>query len=183
MKKIRVTEDQIARLKDAVTQKKHINSFEELVNMAPAHVKEILEQLKSYKENPKFHKEDNAYVHIKGVTDQFINVSPEEQDIDMILAGLYHDLGKQATKRPHPKLDGISQGIGHENVSAKLVRQDAGWIKTMGGDPELIGNLVQNHMRFHQMGVMKRSKVKAMEELPYIEKLKIFAAADNSAKA
>jgi putative nucleotidyltransferase with HDIG domain len=182
MKKIIVTESQLSNLKEALAVKKHINSFDELVNMAPAHVKGILEQLKDFKENPKYHQEGNTYEHIMGVTNQFINVPAEEQDMDLILAALYHDLGKQATKTPHPKLDGVSQSIGHEVASAKLVRQDAGWITSMGGNPELIGNLVYNHMRYHKLNIMKSSKVKAMQELSYFDKLSLLGAADDSAK-
>jgi putative nucleotidyltransferase with HDIG domain len=183
MKKIIVTEDQAAKLKDTIAKQKHISSFEELISIAPAHVKETLEQLKSFKENPKYHKEDNTYEHVKGVTDQFIHVPAEEQDINMILTGLYHDLGKQATKKPNPKAIGTFQSIGHEVVSARMVRQDAGWIKSLGGDPELIGNLVYNHMRLHQMGVMKPKKVADMKSLPFYDKLAMFGAADNAAKA
>lgn len=183
MKKIIVTETQANTLKDSIAVKKHINSFEELVNMAPAHVKELLENLKEFKENPKYHKEGNTYEHIKGVTNQFINVPAEEQDIDFILAGLYHDLGKHVTKTPHPKLPGVFQSFGHEIPSSKLVRQDAGWIKSLGGDPELIGNLVYNHMRFHQLGSMKPKKVADVKALPFYDKLAIFGAADNAAKA
>lgn len=181
--KIIVTENQYDAIKNVSNAKKHITSFEALVSLVPQHIKDLLERLKENKENPKYHKEANTYEHIKLVTDQFINVPAEEQDIDLILAALYHDLGKEATKKPHPKVPGIYQSIGHENVSAKFVSQDAGFIQSMGGDPELIRNLVQNHMRYHQMSQMKSKKVADMEALSFYGKLKLLGAADDAGKA
>lgn len=164
-----------------IETKKYITSFDELVSLVPVHVKDILNQLKEFKENPKYHKEGNTYEHIKGVANQFINVPVEEQDIDLVLAALYHDLSKLETGKLNQKT-GYMSSYGHEYASGRLVTRDATFIESLGGDVDLIRNLVTNHMRYHLLPVMKTAKVKLMESLPFFDKLKLLGEADTTAK-
>jgi hypothetical protein len=153
---------------------KGFNTFEELVALAPEDVQDRLNRLKSVRERPDYHPEDSAYEHIKIVTERLMTTG----DIDLVMAGLYHDLGKIDTIKTNPK-SGYIMTPGHEHVSSLLVTRDADFIKSMGADVTQVYDIVKNHMKIKQMEKMKASKQKAMRSLPVFGKLGTFTRADN----
>jgi CRISPR/Cas system-associated endonuclease Cas3-HD len=101
-------------------------------------------------------------------------------DINLIIAALFHDLGKAATTKIGPK--GFPISYGHEFVSAKYVKKYEQWIKDMGADPELIYYIVLNHMRLHVFPQMRKPKQQAMMSHPDFKKLKEFGVLDHEGR-
>lgn len=153
---------------------KEFNTFEELIELVPDEVKKLLEQAKSNPENKKYHPEGNTYEHIRIVVNKLLPTN----DINLILAGLFHDLGKMSTTEINPKTNEPA-AHGHEKVSADLVNKYKNFIKQMGGDPEEVYGIVKNHMRIKYYDEMKNKKKREIDSLPYTQKLRTFANADS----
>lgn len=152
---------------------KKFTSFEELVTLAPRDIIRVIVASQDNPENINWHPEGNTYAHIKIVVNRLI----ETNDINLILSGLFHDLGKVSTTKPNPKT-GLPCAFGHEFVSAKLVNENASFIDEMGGDADIVHGIVKNHMRIKQYNSMSFKKQKEMDELPYIKQLIAFSKAD-----
>jgi len=150
------------------------SSFEELVTLAPNVIIKLLVASQDNPENTNWHPEGNTYDHIKIVVDRLI----ETRNINLILSGLFHDLGKVSTTKPNPKT-GLPSAFGHEFVSAKLVNENVSFIEEMGGDVDIIYGIVKNHMRIKQYNSMSFKKQKEMDELSYIKELTVFSKADS----
>ena len=150
-------------------------TFEELVLLAPQEIKDELERLKTYQENSLYHPESNVYEHIKIVTDRLITTG----DIDLILAGLYHDIMKLKAAEKTLEKTGKFRAFGHEQMGSKIVQRDVEFIKDMGADVDMVESIVLNHMRMKKISEMKKSKVEILKSLPAFEKLMVFTKADN----
>lgn len=152
-------------------------TFKEILKIAPVELQERLEKLKFNLERIDYHPEGNTYDHIKIVTDRLC----QTKDMDLIMAGVFHDLGKLETTKPHPKT-GKPCAFGHENVSAKLVLEHKEFIEFMGANVDSVYEIVKNHMRIKQMDKMGKKKKIQMRELKTFEKLQIFTQADSMLK-
>lgn len=151
-----------------------VSSFEDLVSIAPLSVRERLNALKSFKENPQWHPEGNTYDHIKTVATRLMLTG----NINMILAALYHDLGKFDVGVLKEGKD-YMKTPGHEHKSAKMVKRDSQFIEWLGGDVDEIHTLVSQHMRYKQMSQMRPPKQATMRAMPTFPKQAVFGAADN----
>ena len=80
-------------------------TFEELVALAPQDIKDELERLKTYKEDNRYHPESSAYEHIKIVTTRLITTG----DIDLIMAGVFHDIGKLQAAEKTLEKEGLKE--------------------------------------------------------------------------
>jgi len=149
-------------------------TFEEIVSKAPQEIKDMLEDLKQMRERPDYHPEPSAYIHVKIVTERLLKTG----DMDLVLAGLFHDIGKFATMKINPKT-GHPTSPGHELVGADLVRKYSDFVTSMGANPENVYEIVKNHMRIKQMGQMRRHKQEEIKNLKNFGKLSIFTIADN----
>lgn len=156
------------------TKNKTFSTFEELIALLPPELQERLEKLKANPERTDYHPEGNTYDHIEIVTERLMTTG----DIDLIIAGLFHDMFKLETTRLNPK-NGQLCAFGHEKGSAKLVLIHSDFIRKMGGDVDIVYGIVNNHMRIKQYNKMKQIKQQKLDELPYIKKLKVFALADS----
>lgn len=152
------------------------NTFEQLVAISPIVIQERLEKLKTNPERLDYHPEGNTYDHIKIVTERLMQTG----DMDLIMAGLFHDLFKLETTKPHPK-KGHPCAFGHEIGSARLVldNENKEFIKRCGGNVGTVHGIVLNHMKMKQYDKMKPNKQKILDELPYIKKLRVFTLADS----
>lgn len=150
------------------------NTFKELVAISPVSIQERLEKLKTNRERLDFHPEGNTYEHIKIVTERLMGTG----NIDLIIAGLFHDLGKLETTKPHPKF-GHPTAYGHENVSAKLVIENRDFIEGLGANTDIVHCIVKNHMRVKQYDKMRPKKQEEIDTLPCLNKLKLFSRADD----
>lgn len=98
---------------------------------------------------------DRVYMtHTEIVTKRVLKYTPD--DTDLILAAIFHDLGKIDTLAFTDA--GIPTAHGHEKVSAELVEEWGDWIRFMGGDVVKIKYIVRNHMRVKNMEIMRPVK-------------------------
>ena len=167
-------------------------TFEDLLKRCPSHIVEKLDGLKALKERKDYHPEGNTYEHIRIVTTRLISTG----DINLILAGLFHDICKlDAAEKNHAallisdpvmfetmKADGVLKTYGHEHLASRYVSDNTEFIRKMGANVKKVAMIVENHMRIKQMTNMRESKVKAMIELPVFKELLIFKEADNMLK-
>ena len=160
--KIFITENQLGAIKEAFSQE--YLDFKKLFNSAPKELKDRFFKGWDIKQRADFHPEGNTLKHMMEVTKRAIKTYPN--DIDMILAAFFHDIGKDAVYAINPKT-GNPSAFGHEKVSADLVEKYASWIKGMGGDVQRIKEIVASHMKIKNLPKMTDKKAKELEQNPY----------------
>lgn len=156
-------------------------TFEEFIDNAPNCVKIKLSACKGLRERPDYHPEESAYEHIKIVTERLIPTG----DINLILAGVFHDICKADTAKTNPKT-GWPTCPGHDTAAFNFINEIPGarsWIGIKKGDATIVANICLNHMRFHQIGSMREFKreahIQKWKEQGIWDYLQIFGAADN----
>lgn len=149
-------------------------TFEELLGQSPVEVQALIDDLKKIRERPDFHPEESAWEHVKIVTERLIQTG----DIDLVMAGIFHDIGKFVMNKTSEKT-GFPSAPGHDKFGAEKALQHREWIKTFGADPVIVSEICENHMRMKQMDKMRSSKQQKMLELKSWDKLQIFTRADN----
>ena len=146
----------------------------ELINSLPKDLKKLLFKQWGAKQNPKWHPEGNSLKHIIVVIKRAYEHYPE--DPNMIMAALFHDLGKMDTFAINPKT-GQPTAYGHEDKSTDYVDQFKDWISTFDEtDVDEIKYLVKNHMKINPRtwDVMKTSKKEPISSHSAFNKLKGF---------
>jgi HD superfamily phosphodiesterase len=151
-----------------------INTFEDLLEIVPTDITNILNKMKSMRENPAWHPEASAYEHVKIVTERAISTG----DINLVIGALFHDLGKEATRAPSKKGE-FETSFGHEKISAELVEKYPLWITTVGAKPEIVYEIVNQHMRMHRINDMKPSKQATLRSNPHFDRISKFAQMDS----
>lgn len=123
------------------------------------------------------HPEGDVYTHIKVVTDRVA----VHCDIDVSLAALFHDLGKDRTTEINPKT-GMPRSPGHQRYSAQCVSIWSDWIRQMGGTPHVVHSLVYHHMDKDLAGLkhprVSPKRMAWLKEQPWWDKLKKLMDAD-----
>jgi dUTPase len=160
-------------------------TFLDIIPSLPQIVKTKLEDLKQMRERPDFHPEPSAFVHTQIVTDRLIPTG----DKDLIATGIFHDICKFDTMKINPKT-GFPTSPGHELAAVKLIDSNKDiqdWIIGFGADLDNVKTLVENHMRIHQLDVMrpfKRDKfISTIAAQGIFDKLVLFGKADNMLKS
>ena len=155
--------------------------FVEIIETLPQLVKTKLEDLKQMRERPDFHPEPSAFVHIQIVTDRLIPTG----DKDLIATGIFHDICKFDTMKINPKT-GFPTSPGHDSEAVKLIDNNKDiqdWIIGFGADLENVKTLVGNHMRIHQLDVMRPFKrdnfISTLKTQGVFDKLVLFGKADD----
>lgn len=158
-----------------------MKTFKELIDTAPHIIKRKLEQLKFLRERPDFHPEPSAFHHIQIVTERVMQTG----DMDLVLAGILHDICKFDTVRMNEKT-GWPTSPGHDDAAHDLIINNdviQNWVRENGGDLTKVAEICRHHMRFHQLGDMRQAKkdkwIAEWTELGIWDKLQIFGAADN----
>lgn len=154
-----------------------MTTFEEILQGAPRFVLRKLEQLKFLRERPDYHPEKSAYEHIKIVTERLITTG----DPDLIMAGVFHDLGKFECAKENPKT-GYPTSPGHDAWSAELVDRDTEcrkWIESFGANPEIVSVICREHMRVKGISEMRPAKQETVKSSSAWPKLQIFTQADD----
>lgn len=138
--------ENIQRIKEVMGLNKPVPSTpKELISVLPLELKELLFKQWGAKQNPEWHPEGNTLKHILIVLKRAYHFYPD--DPNMIMAALFHDLGKMETYDINPKT-GKPTAYGHENVSTMYVNKFKDWISSFDGtDIEEIKYLVSNHMK------------------------------------
>jgi len=152
-----------------------IQSFKDLVRSAPKDLQNLFWQQWKAPQNPVHHPEGNTLKHIAVVVTRAIRQHPD--DMDIILAALFHDLGKAFT------LDfknGNPTAHGHEKESEKFVDKYRDWITSMGGNPAVVKYIVANHMKVksHVWDVIQQKKKAKITGDPSYPKLDSFGKID-----
>ena len=151
-----------------------IDYFTYLYNLAPKELKELIDATKEVKQNEMWHPENDVYTHIKFVVNR---LHKTYNDINLDLAGLYHDLGKASTTEySEEKQTWISPG--HEYVSCDMLDDQSIFVKKMGGDYKLIYYIVENHMKIKYLDNFRiQNKIEILDN-KYFDELMKFDSAD-----
>jgi poly(A) polymerase len=120
-------------------------------------LEEILPELvalKGCEQPPDFHPEGDVFVH----TRLMLALLPKHASIPLVLATLFHDLGKPPTmERDHT---GRIRFSGHESVSAQMTEKIMRRLRFSNEEIEATTAMVQNHMVFKDVQNMRVSRLK-----------------------
>ena len=150
------------------------NKFDNIINKFPSDLKKRILNLKNVDQRKDFHPEGDVLTHTKLVFNRLAKVT---DDIDILLAAVFHDIGKDSTTAINPKTGKLS-AIGHEKVSASLVNFHQDVIKDLGGDPQMVHDIVLNHMKIHQIDKMRPFKQDKFRSIDCFDKLVKFSQSD-----
>lgn len=164
----------LKRFNDYIKESAYIDEFTIMYNKAPDELKDLINQTKNIEQNPIWHPEGNVYIHTKLVTNRLANCY---NDIDLILSGIFHDLGKiEKTKFDEDKQSYTAYD--HELSSYDILDDFKDWIEDMGGNFKKIKFIVLNHMRYKFLDEMRiREQIKFMND-PYFSDVEKFSTAD-----
>lgn len=152
----------------------YIDYFKVLYDSAPKELQEIIDSTEGSEQNPYWHPEGNTLIHIRLVTNRLHNCY---HDIDLDLAGLFHDLGKvETTKWSEEKKSWTA--FGHEEVSSKILDDFKSWVIKLGGNFNKIKFIVDNHMRIKYLSEFKLQNKVELFSSPYIDDVLKFNSAD-----
>lgn len=149
-------------------------NWDQLLSVAPSEIQDKIKKFKFLLERNDFHPEGNGYYHIRTVTERLMTTG----DIDLVLSGLFHDIGKLDVVKPHPK-ENFVMTPGHDRASGKYVEKYREWIEMCGANADTVKEIVLNHMRAKTMSEMREFKQNEIRSLHSWPKLEIFMKADN----
>ena len=149
-------------------------SWDNMMDMLPSEISNIIELSKNDHQRLDFHPEDTVYNHIKIVYERAL----ETEDINFIMAAIFHDIGKHEAAKPNPKTDDI-QYSGHEHISSIYTNKYRDWIESMGCDFDIVYYIVNQHMRAHQLPNMRKEKKMAMITHPLFPNVEKFSTYDD----
>jgi tRNA nucleotidyltransferase/poly(A) polymerase len=150
-----------------------ITDFKSLFKKMPSDLQKRVYNLKNFGQRVDKHPEGNVLKH----TIKVVNRSIKEDDIDIAIAAMFHDIGKDETAGIHPKKGHITH-FGHEKVSASLVKKYRKFIEDVGGNTANVFYIVKNHMRYKQLSVMRPKKVDKVKSFRAFDKLGKFSKHD-----
>ena len=136
--------------------------FKDLFKTMPSQLQKRVYNLKKIDQRRDYHPEGNVLKHTIYAVERALKTG----DIDLAIAAMLHDVGKDETSGIHPKKGHITHW-GHEKVSAKLIKKYRKWIIDIGGTPSNIYYIVKNSGRiksFHNMRKFKQDKMKAQKK-------------------
>jgi hypothetical protein len=154
-----------------------MNNFRDIFNASPDELKDIVRQQWKVKQNLTHHPEGNTLKHIITVTNRAFKNYPD--NIDIIMAAYFHDLGKLETYAISPKT-GKPTAHGHEKVSVELIHRFSSFVEEMGADVEIVDYIVGNHMKMkpHVWDVMREKKKKKITDNPKFSDLENLSKID-----
>lgn len=164
----------VKKYNEYINESIYKDEFSILYNKAPQKLKDLIDLTETIEQNPKWHSEDNVYIHTRLVTNRLSNCY---NDNDLNLSGLFHDLGKiEKTKYDIEKETFTAHE--HELSSVDIVNDFKDWIKEMGGNIDKIKYIVANHMRYKFLDEMRiREQIRFMGD-DYFTDLEKFSTAD-----
>lgn len=149
--------------------KKIPNTPQELIRELPSSLKELFWKQWNVPQNPKWHPEGNTLKHILVTIKRAYEHYPE--DPNMILAALFHDLGKLDVFKINPKT-GQPSAYGHEKKSVEILDNHRDYINSFEGtDFDIIRDIVKYHMVvkpdvWNNMREFKRNKISTIDAYP-----------------
>jgi HD domain len=148
-------------------------TFENFLKVAPVELQILLEKAKEVEQSPYWHPEGDVYIHIKIVFNRAVRTN----DINMIMAAFFHDLGKIEGTHFTPPAKWSAHG--HEFSSARLVEKYRAWIESLGANYDIVYYVVKNHMRVKQIHEMRPSKREIFQKEEYYPFVNQFSDFDN----
>ena len=167
-------QENIQRIKEVmgiISEEKIPVTPNELIKNLPTELKQLLFKQWGAKQSSKHHPEGNTLKHIIIVLKRAYHHYPD--DPNMIMAALFHDLGKMDTYAINPKT-GEPTAYGHENNSTEYVDKFRQWIEQFDGvNVDEVKYIVQNHMKVKPStwDVMKDAKKEPIKSNPSFDKL------------
>ena len=150
-----------------------ITDFKSLFKKMPSDLQKRVYNLKNFGQRVDKHPEGNVLKH----TIMVVNRSIKEDDIDIAIAAMFHDIGKDETAGIHPKKGHITH-FGHEKVSASLVKKYKKFIESVDGNAANVYYIVKNHMRYKQLSDMRPVKQDKLKSFRAFDKLGKFSKHD-----
>ena len=150
-----------------------ITDFKSLFKKMPSDLQKRVYNLKNFGQRLDKHPEGNVLKH----TIKVVNRSIKDDDIDIAIAAMFHDIGKDETAGIHPKKGHITHW-GHEKVSASLVKKYKKFIESVGGNTANVFYIVRNHMKYKQLSVMRPKKADKVKSFRAFDKLGKFSKHD-----
>ena len=150
-----------------------VTDFKSLFKKMPSELQKRVYNLKNFGQRLDKHPEGNVLKH----TIMVVNRSIKDDDIDIAIAAMFHDIGKDETAGIHPKKGHITH-FGHEKVSATLSKKYRNWIESVGGNTANVFYIVKNHMRYKQLDNMTMKKVAKLKAFRAFDKLGKFSKHD-----
>jgi hypothetical protein len=152
-------------------------TFDTLILTAPQIVIDKLESLKTLRERPDYHPENNCWEHVKIVTNRLIKTG----NSDLIMAGIFHDIFKKETARINPK-NGYPTSPGHDKAAADWIMSNTEvqqFIQSNGANFKRVSEICGQHMRIKSYDEMNEKKKKAYRLTETFSDLLIFSMADD----
>ena len=150
-----------------------ITDFKSLFKKMPSDLQKRVYNLKNFGQRADKHPEGNVLKH----TIKVVNRSIKDDDIDIAIAAMFHDIGKDETAGIHPKKGHITH-FGHEKVSASLVKKYRKFIESVGGNTANVFYIVKNHMKYKQLSDMRPKKADKVKSFRAFDKLGKFSKHD-----
>jgi len=150
-----------------------ITNFKSLFKKMPSDLQRRVYNLKKSKQRTDKHPEGNVLKH----TIVVVNRSIKDDDIDIAIAAMFHDIGKDETVGIHPKKGHITH-YGHEQVSASLAKKHRDWIESVGGNTTNVYYIIKNHMRYKELSSMRPYKQMKLKSFRAFDKLGKFSKHD-----
>lgn len=154
--------------------KKYIDIFTELYTNASILLKNEIDKTIGVKQSNIWHPEGDTHTHIKLVTNRLYN---RYGDVNLTLAGLFHDLGKTYTTFFNTEKNTYS-AIGHEAVSVHILKDFKEYIISQGADFDTVEYIVANHMRIKYLDDMRITERVKFFKNQYFTYVQQFTSAD-----
>ncbi len=127
------------------------------------HLLPEVEALKGCEQPVEFHPEGDVFVH----TRLMLSLLPPKVSLPLVLAVLFHDLGKPGTARVDET--GRIRFNAHEKLSAEMTVQIMKRLRYSNSEIEKTEAIVRNHMSFKDVKNMRRSTLKRFLARPAFE--------------
>ncbi|MCK9417721.1 HD domain-containing protein [Candidatus Dojkabacteria bacterium] len=152
-------------------------TFDELWNRLPETIRIAMSKCE---QDPVWHPEGPADTHTKLV---FEYANNHYDDVDLLIAAIFHDLGKPETQRIQKINDKVKiSNIGHETKCEFYINKFFQIFSDITTNKEKILEICNNHMKAHlylSNKLKKSSKRKSFESLTYFDDIIKFSICDD----
>jgi poly(A) polymerase len=121
--------------------------------------------LKGVAQPPEYHPEGDVWIH----TMMMLKGLPAGCSATLAWGVLLHDVGKPATFRSAKQTGDRIRFDGHVEVGMAIARALLGKLRFSTDETEQVLSLIENHMRFKDVGKMKPATLKRFVRLPQFE--------------
>ena len=122
-------------------------------------------------QNPKFHPEGDVFNHTMKIIGHLAFLGADEM---LLLAGLYHDVGKAITTTT---TNGEIKSHNHDKASVELTKAFMERNRFSNSTIQRVCGIIEDHMKLHYDG-MKDSSLRRIMAKPYFEDLLLHTYAD-----